>query len=234
MADTLRIDRRFRGPPDSGNGGYVCGMVARALGGSDCEVTLHAPPPLDRDLAIEVAGNEARLFDAGKLIASARPAEGRLDTQRPPSLAEAEAATARYTGHAHHIFPACFVCGPDRTVGEGLRIFPGANGTDQVAASWVPDPSLFDDGALRSEFVWAALDCPGYFAVEEQARPALLGRLAAGILEPRIEPQRLIVTGWPISQEGRKHVAGTALHAADGRLLASGRATWIRLRIDPT
>ena len=48
----VRINRRFRGPPDSGNGGYVCGLVAQALGGSDCEITLHAPPSLDRDLQL--------------------------------------------------------------------------------------------------------------------------------------------------------------------------------------
>ena len=232
MAETVRIDRRFRGPPDSGNGGYVCGLVGKALGGSECEVTLHAPPPLDRDLRLEVGADAARLLDGETLIASASRAEVALEIPSPPSTVEAEAATACFVGHEHHIFPACFVCGPDRVEGDGLRIFAGPSGA-QVAAAWTPDPSLFEDGALRSEFVWAALDCPGYFAVEEQARPALLGRLAVKILEPGIGPGRLIVTGWPISSEGRKHLAGTALHAADGRLLAFGRATWIRLQSPP-
>jgi acyl-coenzyme A thioesterase PaaI-like protein len=232
LAETVRIDRRFRGPPDSGNGGYVCGLVARALGGSGCEVTLHAPPPLDRALHLEVDESVARLLDGETLIASANPAEVDLDVPPPPTFADARSATARFTGFTHHIFPACFVCGPDRAEGDGLRIFAGeADG--QVAAPWTPDPSLFDEGVLRSEFVWAALDCPGYFAVEEQARPALLGRLAVRILEPAIAPQPLVVTGWPISQEGRKHVAGTALHTAEGRLLAIGRATWIRLKGEP-
>jgi hypothetical protein len=28
--EAIHIDRRFCGPPDSGNGGYVCGRVAEA------------------------------------------------------------------------------------------------------------------------------------------------------------------------------------------------------------
>jgi len=39
----------------------------------------------------------------------------------------------------------------------------------------------------------------------------------------------LIVTGWPIGSEGRKHQVGSALHDADGQLVAAARATWITL-----
>jgi hypothetical protein len=38
---TMTIARRFRGPPNSGNGGYVCGMLARHIAGA-AEVTLRA------------------------------------------------------------------------------------------------------------------------------------------------------------------------------------------------
>lgn len=48
---SLVIDRRFRGPPNSGNGGYVCGCLARYVAG-DAEVTLRAPPPLERPLDV--------------------------------------------------------------------------------------------------------------------------------------------------------------------------------------
>ena len=229
----LRVDRRFCGPPDSGNGGYVCGLVARAFGGSECGVTLHAPPPLDRDLRLEFDGDGARLLDGELLIASAVPASPQIEVPPPPSMLEAAEVTTRFTGLRDHVFPTCFVCGPDRSEGDGLRIFAGAaNG--QVAAAWTPDASLLDDqGALATEFVWAALDCPGYFAVEERARPAVLGRFAVQIVEPRIEPKPLIVTGWPIASAGRKHEAGTALHDSNGSLLAFGRATWITLRSFP-
>lgn len=229
----VRIDRRFCGPPDSGNGGTVCGLIAKALGGSDCEVTLKVPPPLDRDLTISVDGDVARLTDGDTLVGEARRADVSIRVPRPPCLAEAQAAEARFTGFDHHIFPTCFVCGPDRDAGDGLRIFAGAtgDGTGQVAAAWTPGPSLLDEsGHVRTEYLWAALDCPGYFAVQAQSGPAVLARFAATLIEPEITPEPLIVTGWPIASEGRKHRAGTALHSADGKLLAAAEALWITLR----
>ena len=39
----------------------------------------------------------------------------------------------------------------------------------------------------------------------------------------------LVVTGWPIDSEGRKHRVGSALHYADGKLVAAAKATWITL-----
>lgn len=231
MADTaVRIDRRFCGPPDSGNGGYSCGLLANALGGSDVEVMLKVPPPLDRELTVEAKGEVARLLDGDTVVAEAKLRRVDLDVPSPPTLEQARAAEAGYSGQANHIFPTCFVCGPDRAEGDGLRILPGAIGKE-VASVWTPDPSLFDaEGLLQNEFVWAALDCPGFFAVERSASPAVLGRFAVHIAERAIPPQPLIVTGWPISSEGRKHRAGTALHDAAGRLLAFAEATWITLR----
>ena len=46
----VMIPRRFNGPPDSGNGGYSCGVVAALLDAPAVEVTLRAPPPLEREL----------------------------------------------------------------------------------------------------------------------------------------------------------------------------------------
>ena len=46
---TMTIPRRFCGPPNSANGGYVCGMLARHIPGA-AEVTLRAPPPLEKPL----------------------------------------------------------------------------------------------------------------------------------------------------------------------------------------
>ena len=48
---TMTIARRFRGPPNSGNGGYVCGMLARYISGA-AEVVLRAPPPLETELDV--------------------------------------------------------------------------------------------------------------------------------------------------------------------------------------
>ena len=46
---SIIISKRYRGPPNSGNGGYVCGRLARHIAGG-AEVTLRAPPPLDKPL----------------------------------------------------------------------------------------------------------------------------------------------------------------------------------------
>ena len=44
MPETVRIENQFRGPPDSGNGGYVCGLLAEHIDGC-AQVRLQAPPP---------------------------------------------------------------------------------------------------------------------------------------------------------------------------------------------
>jgi hypothetical protein len=44
MTGSLSVARRFCGPPDSGNGGYVCGFFVGFVEGA--EVTLRLPPPL--------------------------------------------------------------------------------------------------------------------------------------------------------------------------------------------
>lgn len=229
--DTLRIDRRFRGPPASGNGGYSCGLLARALGGSGCTVTLRQPPPLDAPLRIERAEDGASLLAGDALIATAVREALIHDVPVPPDFVGAKQAESRFAGLDHHIFPGCFVCGPERGDGDGLRIFAGATGEPgRVAATWVPEASLDDgSGHVRSEFAWAALDCPGYFAVAGQAGLALLGRLGVTIHRPVPVGEPVIVTGWAIASSGRKHLAGTALHDRAGGLLAAGTATWITL-----
>ena len=229
--DSSSIDRRFRGPPASGNGGYSAGLLARALGGSGCTVTLRQPPPLDAALRIE-CGPEGFSMLAGDIVIASAVREALVHAvPAPPGFEAARQAESRFAGFDHHIFPGCFVCGPERGDGDGLRIFPGSTGEPgRVAATWIPDESLDDGlGHVRSEFVWAALDCPGYFAVADQAGLALLGRLGVTIHRlPRIgEP--VIVTGWAIESSGRKHLAGTALHDREGVLLAAGAATWITL-----
>jgi len=42
--DHVTIERRFCGPPESGNGGYSCGLLAAHVGGP-AEVTLRRSPP---------------------------------------------------------------------------------------------------------------------------------------------------------------------------------------------
>ena len=64
MTSQITVHRRFNGPPKSGHGGYVCGLIADRIGTS-AEVTLRAPPPLDRPLTVEtIESGEVRLSDA--------------------------------------------------------------------------------------------------------------------------------------------------------------------------
>jgi hypothetical protein len=224
------IRRRFRGPPDSGNGGYVAGLVASAFGGTDCTVTLLRPPPLEQPLDLVREGEEAVLRDGAGAIATAVHARIDLDIPKPPSMADAEGAKSLFSGLDRHIYPSCFVCGPLRGEGDGLRIFPGAAGRGRVASRWTPAADLAgDSGMVGREYLWAALDCPGYFAVQESAGMALLGRMTAKVVQDIPASKPVIVTGWEIVSEGRKHHVGTAIHDPAGRLMAFAKGTWVTL-----
>ena len=163
MADAIVIPGRFNGPRDSGNGGYSCGVVG-ALVGNPAAVSLRAPPPLERELAVERADGAVVVRDGDTLVADGRPA--RLELEPPEPVTFDDAGRAREHGYARwsdsHPFPTCVVCGPDREPLDGFRIFPGeVKGRDVFAAPWTPDGSLAGhDGLVRPECVWAALDCP--------------------------------------------------------------------------
>lgn len=228
---SITIGARFCGPPGSGNGGYVCGLLAAAAG-QPVAVRLRQPPPLDTPL--ELAGRDGvlQLLQGEAVVAEARPDALDLGVPALPDHAEAVIASLRYAGFAEHAFPGCFVCGPRRMAGDGLRIFAGplADGRG-VAAPWVPDGSLADgSGRVKPEFVWAALDCPGYFATPMAGKPALLGELAARVDRLPAAGEPCVVLGWERSSEGRKHFAGTALIGPEGDVLARARATWIAPR----
>ena len=82
--------------------------------------------------------------------------------------------------------------------------------------------------------MWAALDCPGYFAcMGASPVPAVLGELTAELRAPVPGDQELIVYGWPLGAEGRKRWAGTAVATASGEVLAIARATWVELKAAP-
>lgn len=232
IAETLVISDRFCGPPRSGNGGYVCGRLARHVEGV-AAVRLKAPPPLETPLQIDADGGVVRLRQGDTLLGEARPALLDLSPPAPPSFEQADAATASYLGFRRHEFPRCFVCGPARGEADGLRLFPGhLNGKDLVASPWIPDASLADaDGRVAREFLWAALDCPSAFAFLPVApgKAVLLGELCARIDAVPAVGERCIVTGWPIAQDGRKYLAGSAVWNDSGVLLALGRATWIEV-----
>jgi hypothetical protein len=225
------IDRRFCGPPDSGNGGYSAGLLAAELGGA-VEVTLRRPPPLARELTLTVEGDRATLRDDELLIAEARAATVALAPPMAPSFERARELSASYVGHTKHHFPGCFVCGPARAAGDGLRIFPGREAPEQpVAAPWVPDASVDDgSGHVPTAIAWAALDCIGYFAVAAPDYPvALLGRMTAELTGDLPLGERCVVLGWSLGREGRKLQAATALYDSQGAVRGIARQTWLSI-----
>jgi len=227
---TLTIASRYKGPPESGNGGYVCGLIAVKVQ-VDLRVRLLSPPPLDTPLELtpEGDGTWVLLSAAGPV---ARGVTGRLelDVPRPPQYVQAVWASQHYPGFREHAFPDCFVCGPHRRRGDGLRIFPGMLDTGIVAAPWLPADNLDGgDGKVAVEFLWAALDCPGYFAVSGARRVMVLGEMQAHVDRRVHVGEPCTVIGWKIGAEGRKHYAGTAIFDEDGELCARARATWIEL-----
>lgn len=235
MAEQIVIDPGFCGPDGIGNGGYVCGRLASFVDG-DAEVTLRKPAPLGEPLTVVRSdGGHAALQRGGELIAEAAPAspgEG-FSVPDAPTLAGAQEASTHYVGHVHTLYPNCFVCAPGRTK-DGMRIFAGpiagtSNGAGLLASPWRPEARFADaTGAVRPEFIWSALDCPGGFAInDEPAKLILLGRMSARQFGPVVVGEEHIVTAWAMGGEGRKRISGTAVFSADGELKASARSLWI-------
>lgn len=234
-ADTITIEPRFNGPPDSGNGGYTCGRLAAYVDGP-AEVTLRLPPPLGKPMRVERDGDGdgVSLLDGDALVAEARPTEIEIDA--PPAVAAEQAAEAAarsgFLDEHRHPFPSCFVCGPLRELHDGLRIFAGELPGDgkTFAAPWTPD------APVTPELIWAALDCPTSAPVWNDPdapnfRPVVLARLAVRILdEPVAAGERHTILSWPTAFDGRKRHSAAALYTPDGAVAAISRALWIELK----
>ena len=231
------IERRFRGPPHSGNGGYSCGRLAAFVDGS-AEVTLRRPPPLDTDMRVVAEdGGTVALYDGENLVATARQAHVDVAARATPTFDEAQAASTRTFAPETHKLPMCYVCGPDRAHGDGLRIHCGpldaqAGWQGVVAAGWIPEAYMADTaGTVAPEFVWAALDCPTAYAMAsaDGFPSVLLGRQAVRIDRRPKPADKCVVTAWQTGQEGRKFWSEGALLDSRGETLAVCKATWIEV-----
>jgi hypothetical protein len=228
--DTVVISERFCGIPGIALGGYACGLIAAQLSGG-VEVTLRRPPPIARPLIRRRSSDKVFLLDGDAVIAQAVMAELDVGTPAPVGVHEAELAARRYAGFTRSPYPSCFCCGPERGLGDGLRIFPGPVDKGRVATAWSPHESLAgEDGRVAPEFLWAALDCPTYWGIDlaYAPLPALVtGRIHARIERPLRAGDPCVVVGWPISCEGRRFTGGAALFASSGELVALARAIWL-------
>jgi hypothetical protein len=223
------------GPPNCGNGGYVCGTIAREMTGP-VTVMLRAPAPLETPLRLSAEDGGVRLAAVdGTTIAVATPASrGALDLAPPPPPAfeAARIAGLGFPGLHRDFHGNCFCCrrGPP---GSGVQAFVGQlpdRPTGEVAGAWTPHASFADEsGLIRAEIVWTALDCPGAVAwvVTEGGQGGVLGSVTCEILRRPALGEACIIAAWRIGAERRKRFSGVALHSAAGDVLAVSRQVWI-------
>jgi hypothetical protein len=233
LAEQLRIDARYEGIPGVTLGGYVAGLAARGLGLS-AVVTLQAAVPPETLVTVEGNESTAVLRVDGMIAATAAREAFASTAPEPITASQAEEASERYPGFGHHFFPRCFTCGPHRSVEEGLRIFPGSVDDQALVASlWTPPSIALDaDGAVGTEYLWAALDCPAIWAVILHGSPqaddrAVTGRLALNRLEVVAGGSPYVIAGWPIGRDGRRVIAGAGIFSQAGELLVEARQTMI-------
>ncbi len=234
------VEDRFKGPPQSGNGGYVGGLFSRTIdssGQGDVEVTLRSPIPLDKPMQVShLDDGTATISDGDTLIAQVKPVQWEMEIPAPPPWKDIEAAASRSLAFKSNIndllpgrkgfHPICFCCGVEHATGLQVCVAPVG---DQVAAVWETKASWgLSDGLLPVEFLWTAMDCPGQFAYMEQGiRTGMLGRITASVIERPSAGETLLVSAWTIMVEGKKHFAGSAIFDRSGKLYSKAKTVWI-------
>lgn len=223
MTERIVVEARFNGPPRSGNGGYVAGLLAGRLRGT-ATVTLRRPIPLDVPLTVEAHPARIDLLHDETLLARAEPGELSLDV--PPAVSPDDAAAAQQAAAAPepNLVTTCYGCGTARGE-DGLHALP-APVRDGVTAALVrvPREPVNGRGDTPAEVLWAALDCPGGWTLSRlgllpRDRFAALVRVTAA-LPGRVRPgQTLVAMGWPLPSPAERPEAGTALFDEHGELI---------------
>lgn len=231
------VPRQFRGPPFTANGGYICGVLAAAVGGRGVAM-LRSGVPLDTAVRIEPGEEGAvTLVNAeGAVLGSARPAD---DSQipppppAPPTVEEAKAFAAASQFAERSLHRGCFSCCIEREAGEGLGVHVGQiDGAPlgQCAGVWTPHENFaLDDGTIPDEITWGALDCSGSMAwwIKSGSPVGLLGTMAGEVLRKPKAGETYVVVAWAREVEGRKHFAGVALFDDQGEVMARSGQIWI-------
>lgn len=234
MNATIAVPRRFNGPLEYGNGGYSAGLLAAHLEGRAAEVSLRSPVPLDQPLELVAAeGEPLRAMNGETLVAEARALPGlELELPAPVSVEEARRAAENYRVPADGVFSQCFVCGRARE--DCFEVFAGrVEGRDLVATPWAPPEwTTGADGEVRPEFVWATLDCPTYFAahLEGELTMSMLVRQRTELRGPVRAGAEHVVIAWPISADGRKRLAASAVLSSAGETLALAEVLLVEAR----
>lgn len=238
MTDEWIVSSRFRGPPNSANGGYCAGYMAERLGGSGT-VRLKAPVPLEEPLRFErengADGVRERLrrVSDGSEIAEAWPAT-LADTAPPlPDAEHLQRLTDAFERPDGNPYAHCFGCGEQREPDDAIRVLAGQlPGSGLSGAIWrARDEFADDDGLLAPRYVWTALDCTsGLAALHLDRSPIITGTMQARLDAPVRTGADYAVLAWPIAKDGRKITTGSAIYGLNGALKAIGRVTWITIQ----
>lgn len=232
MSEKICVPKRFQGPTDIVNGGYLSGLLGEILAGPS-KVSLRAPWPVDVELDLVRDEDSVRVEHDGALIAAAERISSFV-TEVPEIPAEAEVSVAEqaYLNNSSPV-PNCFVCGRNRKHGEGLRVFAGQVPDRSIAASrWVPHENFADaEGRISDRFIWGALDCPSAWALPPGfGDNTLLASMSAETLLPLRAGEKCTVLAWQVGDvSGRKATSASALVNEGGELVAHTRTLWVRV-----
>ena len=251
--NSLIVEEKFRGPPVSGNGGYVGGLfstVIDAAGSGNIEVTLRSPIPLDQPLqVIYHTDTSANIVQGETLIAEVREDDFEMQLPSPPDWSLVEAAAPDSFSFGENLndllvgrqgfHPICFCCGVEHEDGLGVYAAPvassvvgepsNANPNAMVAAIWPTKRAWADEsGCIPIEYLWTAMDCPSQFAfLADDIRTGLLGRISARVHERPVAGETLMVVAWTIEVQGKKHFAGSAIFDRAGKCYSEAKTVWI-------
>ncbi len=232
----ISVPRQFRGPPVTANGGYICGLLTKAVGGVGSAM-LRAGVPLDTPVALVDGedGSVSAVNAEGKVLGTARPGgQDQIPAPPPfPGVEPARAAAAASPFAARSLHRGCFSCCIEREAGEGLGVhvgqLPGAE-PGVCAGVWSPHANFADPrGAMPDEITWGALDCSGSMAwwIKTGSPVGLLGTMSGEVLKAPKAGETYVVMAWALESEGRKFFAGVALYDAEGEIVARSGQIWI-------
>ncbi|MDO8411940.1 MAG: hypothetical protein Q7S93_17955 [Phenylobacterium sp.] len=232
----ILVPRQFRGPPVTANGGYICGVLAKAVGGKGSAM-LRAGVPLDTPVQL-VAGDDgsvSALNAEGQVLGLAKVATDDQIPPPPPSpgIEAARRAAAASPFATRSLHRGCFSCCIEREQGEGLGVHVGQLPDAEpgvCAGLWVPHANFAGpDGTMPDEITWGALDCSGSMAwwIKTGSPVGLLGTMAGEVLKAPKAGETYVVVAWARESEGRKFFAGVALYDAAGEVVARSGQIWI-------
>lgn len=224
----IRINEQHEGLMSSANGGYLSGFLAKTIGSQQATTTnLRRPVPIGEPTYLAAEADWAAIRLCDETLAEIRPAAGPVAEAGFVTIEEA--LLAREPEFSLDWFANCFVCG--RGAPSGLGIEPRSLDDGRFVAIWRPwESSLIASDTVPSEYLHAALDCPGGFAALTAAQqPAVTGSMTVRVDFLPPSDQTLIVVGAAGSRDGRKLEAISTIYAENDEVVATAEAVWVTI-----